>query len=80
MSLISLLAGMPAEVGGGNISTIEGPGQVPVLVFLDLRMYRCPHFDVGEGARASQLHKIVQMLAIFFILGRNSLLENRARN
>lgn len=72
---------MHAEVGGGNVNTTEGPGRIPKSVFLGLLMYSCPHFDWGGGrARASQLHKIVQMLAIFFILGRNSLLENMVRN
>ena len=36
--------------------------------------------SLGVRGKASQLHKIVQMLAIFFILGRNGLLENIVRN
>ena len=52
-----------------------GPGKVSVLVLLDLLMCQCP---CCQGAKSAA--KIVQMLAIFFLLGRSSLFENMVRN
>ena len=46
-----------------------------MLVLLDLLIYRCPRC---WGAMSAA--KIVQALAIFFILGRSSLLENMVRS
>ena len=58
-----------------EFSRQEGPGKVSVLVLLDLLTCRCP---CCRGAKSAA--KIVQMLAIFFILGRSSLFENMVRN
>ena len=46
---ISSLAGPSVEVGTGDATTIEGPGKIPVLVLLDLLMYRCPHLGRGKS-------------------------------